>query len=101
MKGGGSNGLRQTPTEDLWRALAARVTQRIVTEVEHRRAEDRIREELHDARAKTIYAHAPVEQRERRAGAEARNRREQQRREWDRRGAPAPPKRMSRTGKRR
>lgn len=50
--------------------------------VEGRRAEDRIREEHHDARAKTVFANKPVEQRERR-DAQVRERREEQKRQWD------------------
>jgi hypothetical protein len=53
--------------------------------VERRRAEDRIREELHDARAKTNCATTPVEQRQRRSDTQTRVRRAEQKRQWERR----------------
>ena len=66
------------------------------TKTEHRRAEDRIREERHDACAKTIYVDKPVEQRQNASDARIRERREEQRRQWDRRQGL-----MRRTGTRR
>jgi hypothetical protein len=52
---------------------------------DRRRAEDRYREERHDALAKTIFATTPVEQRQHRSDRELRATREEQRRQWDRR----------------
>jgi len=53
--------------------------------MEGRRAEDRYREERHDAFAKTICATTPVEQRQHRSDRELRAIREEQQRQWDRR----------------
>ena len=68
-----------------WRPLRERPTQAWTEGRDGRRAEDRYREERHDALAKTICATTPVEQRQHRSDRELRATREEQRRQWDRR----------------
>jgi hypothetical protein len=67
------------------RLARERLTQRHAAQVEDRRAEDRIREERHDACAKTIFSVKPVEQRERWCGALLRARLDELKRQWDQR----------------
>jgi hypothetical protein len=86
MNSAGSRDLRRSRRADPWRALDEHSRQsRIGEELQRRRAEDRFREEYHDACAKTIAAGPPVEQRQRGSGAAIRARREEQRRQWERR----------------
>jgi hypothetical protein len=61
-----------------------------------RRAEDRYREERHDALAKTIFATTPVEQRQHRSDRELRATRQEQQRQWDRRQQMTPRRRPCR-----
>jgi hypothetical protein len=77
---------QRTPFETLSSARD-RLRQRYATQLEDRRAEDRIREERHDTCAKTIFAVKPVEQREHWCGPLLRARREELKRQWDQRNA--------------
>jgi hypothetical protein len=75
---------RQRAPSDLLRVARDRLERRHAAQVEVRRAEDRIREERHDACAKTIFARKPVEQRARWSEA-LRDRRDELKRQWEQR----------------
>jgi len=76
---------RQHAPFDRLRNARDRLRQCHAAQVEDRRAEDRIREDRHDACAKTIFAVKPVEQREGWCEAALRARREELKRQWDER----------------
>jgi hypothetical protein len=65
------------------RSFREQLEQRGMQDRERRRAEDRIREERHDARARII--RAPTERRQRRSDAELRAQREKDQRRWQER----------------